>query len=269
MTAPHAIFLDFDGTLAHDGLVPDAHVRAIRRARAAGHRVLLCTGRSRAMIRPETIAIGFDGVVGSAGAWVQVGDEVLLDRRIPAPAAARLLAVLDAHGAAYLLETPEGVYGRIDLGPRFAERFDDIGLPLERVVPPDLLHLRDHLDDVAFAKALCFDSSVPAAELVRLAGAEFACVTTSLPGKDDGGEVFLADVHKATGADVAARALGIPIERVIAVGDGMNDLELIAYAGLGVAIEGSDPRLLAVAARTAPPPERAGLATLFAELGLD
>ena len=43
--ARRAIFLDVDGTYAIHGKVPDAHVGAVRAARAAGHKVFLCTGR--------------------------------------------------------------------------------------------------------------------------------------------------------------------------------------------------------------------------------
>jgi hydroxymethylpyrimidine pyrophosphatase-like HAD family hydrolase len=48
----------------------------------------------------------------------------------------------------------------------------------------------------------------------------------------------------------------------------MNDLEMLEYAGVGVAIEGAHPRVLAAADRTAGGPRLEGLATAFAELGL-
>ena len=42
------IFLDVDGTLVdYEGRLPSSAARAVRDARANGHRVYLCTGRSR------------------------------------------------------------------------------------------------------------------------------------------------------------------------------------------------------------------------------
>ena len=67
---------------------------------------------------------------------------------------------------------------------------------------------------------------------------------------------------------MAIKHLGIDRADTIAFGDGENDLEMVAYAGLGVAIEGSHPGLLVLADRTAPPPSRDGIAAAFAELGL-
>ena len=49
------IFLDVDGTLVdYEGRLPDSAARAVQQARANGHWVYICTGRSRA----DTIALG-------------------------------------------------------------------------------------------------------------------------------------------------------------------------------------------------------------------
>src|SRR5512141_955221 len=76
-----AVFLDVDGTLVNDrGLVPDSARQAVREARANGHRVFLCTGRSPAELWPELTDIGVDGLIAASGAFVEVGVEVLLHR---------------------------------------------------------------------------------------------------------------------------------------------------------------------------------------------
>ena len=75
-------------------------------------------------------------------------------------------------------------------------------------------------------------------------------------------------MHKALGAELATKALGGQVADTIAVGDGMNDLEVLKWAGTGVAIEGAPPELMAVADRTTPPPARAGIAQLFKDMGL-
>ena len=48
------IFLDVDGTLVdYHNRIPESAIRAIRQARENGHLVYVCTGRSRAEMRPE------------------------------------------------------------------------------------------------------------------------------------------------------------------------------------------------------------------------
>jgi hydroxymethylpyrimidine pyrophosphatase-like HAD family hydrolase len=56
--------------------------------------------------------------------------------------------------------------------------------------------------------------------------------------------------------------LGIPREQSVAVGDGRNDASMIAWAGLGVAVEGSPPEVIAAADRTVPGPGGGGIQQL-------
>ena len=59
------IFLDVDGTLVdYEGKLPDSAARAVRQARENGHRVYICTGRSRAEDYPYLWDIGLDGICG-------------------------------------------------------------------------------------------------------------------------------------------------------------------------------------------------------------
>ena len=55
---------------------------------------------------------------------------------------------------------------------------------------------------------------------------------------------------------------GIPQAEVVAVGDGRNDASMIAWAGLGVAVEGSPREVVAAADRTIPGPGHAGIVQL-------
>lgn len=55
---------------------------------------------------------------------------------------------------------------------------------------------------------------------------------------------------------------GIAREESVAVGDGRNDVSMIEWAGLGIAVEGAAPEVLAAAARTIPRPGRGGIKQL-------
>lgn len=275
MSDARFVFLDVDGTYADHGVVPEAHAEAVRAARRAGHRVLLCTGRPVSMLPDRLLAAGFDGVVASAGAYVRWADEVLVDRRMPADLASRLVALLDEHDVAYILEAPEALHGRPGLGRRLT---DLLGPHFGRVPgaphdgPLDILaNLRttDRPGACSFSKATCFGSPVPLRDLVDAVGPELSMVPASVPGMgDSAGEIHLTGVHKAAGIEVLVQRLGIDRNDVVAFGDGINDLEMLEYAGVGVAIAGADPQVLAVADRVARPPREHGLAVAFADLGL-
>ncbi len=268
------VFLDFDGTYADHGVVPDAHVEAVRAVRAAGNGVFLCTGRPRSMI-PAGVLAEFDGFVAAAGGYVEIAGNVLADNRFPPELAARTVTVMDEHDAAYLLEAPEAVYGPPGVDRRLSDllagHLRSTDSP-EREGPLDILavlRMADDLRSTSFGKVTFFDSREPIATLVEHLGPEVGVLPSSIPDMGDGaGEIYLAWINKALGMQVVADHLGVDREQVVAAGDGLNDLEMLEYAGVGVAIAGSDPRVLAAADVVAPGPHEEGLVTAFADLGL-
>src|SRR6266545_4437350 len=79
-------------------------------------------------------------------------------------------------------------------------------------------------------------------------------------------EVVPVSASKGSALARLAEHLGIPLERVIAVGDQENDLEMIQAAGMGVAMPHAPELVRAAADRVAPAPEAGGLLALFREL---
>jgi len=63
-----------------------------------------------------------------------------------------------------------------------------------------------------------------------------------------------------------SRRLGLGAADAVAVGDGRNDLPMIEWAGLGVAVEGAPPEVLAAADRVIPRPGAGGIAELVGQL---
>lgn len=273
-----AIFLDIDGTYADHGHVPRAHTEAVRAARARGHLVLLCTGRPLSLIFDDFLEAGFDGIVAAAGGHVTLGSETLLDIRFPGPVAARAVAIMEAHGARFWAEAPEATYARqktIDAlaafwasrATRHAPTAEEDGRA-RRDVASHLVAV-ESFEGLTFGKLTSMSADTPLDSIAAEIGPEVASIPSSIPGLDAGaGELFLAHVHKAAGIETAITRLGLSREHVVAFGDGANDLEMLAFAGTGIAIEGASPELLAVADGTCAGPSEAGLADAFAALGL-
>lgn len=79
MSDTKVVFLDVDGTITtYENVIPASAKRAIGQARSRGHKVFMCTGRSKAENPPELLAIGFDGMIGGNGAYVEVDDTVVM-----------------------------------------------------------------------------------------------------------------------------------------------------------------------------------------------
>jgi len=75
-------------------------------------------------------------------------------------------------------------------------------------------------------------------------------------------EFTSVESDKASALRFLSERLGVAQSEVVAVGDGRNDASMIAWAGLGIAVEGSPPEVVAAADRTIPGPGRGGIQQL-------
>ncbi|MCP4541214.1 MAG: HAD family phosphatase [Chloroflexi bacterium] len=82
-------------------------------------------------------------------------------------------------------------------------------------------------------------------------------------------EVIMPGVSKAHAASWMADHLGVAREETIAVGDGNNDIEMLSWAGLGIAMGNATPEVQAVADWTAPHVDKDGLAVALKRFVLD
>jgi Cof subfamily protein (haloacid dehalogenase superfamily) len=73
-------------------------------------------------------------------------------------------------------------------------------------------------------------------------------------------------VTKGAGLDFLAAHMGFTPERTIAFGDGENDVELVEWAGYGIAVENAHPRVKAVADWICPSAEEQGVAQVLESL---
>jgi HAD superfamily hydrolase (TIGR01484 family) len=84
-------------------------------------------------------------------------------------------------------------------------------------------------------------------------------VATSTP---DYLEFTSVESDKASALRFMCDRLGVEQSETVAVGDGRNDASMIAWAGLGIAVEGSPPEVVAAADRIIPGPGRGGIQQL-------
>ncbi len=109
--------------------------------------------------------------------------------------------------------------------------------------------------------AVADPADVPALrEAISVAFGDRLFCTTSLPHLLELGNPA---VSKGTGITFVAGRLGISLEQIVSFGDGENDLELIAEAGFGIAVEDANPRLLERADWICPSAEAEGVATVI------
>lgn len=273
-----AVFVDVDGTLVNDrGVIPDSARAAIRQARANGHLVFLCTGRSITQIWAEILDVGFDGIVAAAGGYVEVGGAVLAHVTIPVDQMLRVTTFFDAHGVDYLLESNDGLFGSSGVQARMRRRFlsmatdEDVLAELERGMGGFLERVVVGADPATLRiNKVTFLGSGPSLDEIRAElGDAFDVIPSSVAVfGTTSGELSQRGVHKATGIEVVIEHLGIPRADTIAIGDGYNDLEMLAHVGVGIAMGNAPQEVLAVADAVTGTPDEDGLRDALRAHGL-
>ena len=79
-------------------------------------------------------------------------------------------------------------------------------------------------------------------------------------------EILSPCAGKDKALDWLCKQMDIVSNEVVAFGNGLNDLEMLSWAGRGVAIEGGEPEALAVSSAVAPPVEQDGVAVYLSGL---
>lgn len=273
--AQKLIFLDIDGTLTEPGsnVPPDSALVAIQAARAAGHKVFLCSGRNPAMLSP-LLRYPFDGYIACAGGYVVCGGKTLYDCPMTPEQQEKALRELGDAGVLRTVETRDGSY--CDSG--FAEF-----LSAAAGGNSELLRWRKALEQELGIRPMAEYDGAPIYKVVFLCArpeqlegaraalqAEFHFVIQDAadgPGVVNG-ELINRRFDKGSGVRTVAEALGIPIRDTIGFGDSMNDLEMIETVGTGVVMENGSPTLKTKADLVCPAVGADGLAKGFALLGL-
>jgi Cof subfamily protein (haloacid dehalogenase superfamily) len=224
--------------------------------------VLVVTGRMFRSIRPYLLEAGLhDPVVCYQGAVVAdpVTGEWLRHEPIPLQLAREAVATIEADGLALNCYVDDELYvAEINDANRAYADFQN--LELHPVGP-----LLDWLEQPPTKLVVVDDPKVLDAYEVRMKAAfgDRLYISKSLP-------YFLEFasplVTKGSGLQFLAEHLGFVASDAIAFGDGENDVELVEWAGYGIAVANAHERVKAVADYVCPPVDEEGVAQVIEAL---
>lgn len=232
---------------------------ALEATRSAGIHVVLVTGRMFQAVRPYAVQAGLDDpVVCYQGAVVAEPLSGRWLRHVPIPLdlAREAIAALNGEGFGLNCYVDDELYVA-EVTPE-ARRYADfqhlelhpVGDLLEWLdQPPTKLVVIDDpgvLDDLKQRMLARFDGRL--------------YISKSLP-------YFLEfaspDVTKAAGLDFVSKRVGFARERTIGFGDGENDIELVEWAGYGVAVANAHEQVKEVADFVCPSVDEEGVAQVL------
>jgi len=238
------IALDVDGTLVdHDGHMTQEVRSAAQAVVAKGHHVMIATGRSLNATLPIIQQIGMErgyavccngGVTLRLDPALESGYEIIHKATFdPAPALKALRERLP--NAKYALEDEDGNF-------LSTERFQDASFGVESIG----VDFQTMLDATA-VRVVVFSSENTSEEFneairhIGLSGVTYSVGWTAWL------DIAAEGVTKASALEALRRRLGTDQANTVAVGDGRNDIEMLTWAGRGIAMGQAPDEVLAVA----------------------
>lgn len=259
------VALDVDGTILHEDESIDQRVAdAILAARERGHEVTLATGRSWATTLPvlERLGLNPEYVVCANGAITMQRDDaasggysrVHVETFDPTEVLGRIRTFLPS--GRFMVELPDGY--RL-----YTQGMTDWNLENAHEVPFDELLDQRATRVVVVSPDHELEDFLRIVEDMGLHQVSYAIGWTAwLDIAPDG-------VSKATALERVRGWLDLPLDRVIAVGDGRNDIEMFSWAGAAgrsVAMGQAPAEVRAAAGETAEDVDHAGLASVLDSL---
>jgi 5-amino-6-(5-phospho-D-ribitylamino)uracil phosphatase len=244
---PWLIALDIDGTVLQEGgAISDEVIEQVQRVRDLGHKVMLATGRSASMTLPilDRLGIAPQYLVCSNGS-------ITLRRNPDAPTgyehahvetfdASEVLTTISAAlaDASFAVEDETGFF-------RYTGYFPNSSLgALSQIVEFDELLGQQATRVVVISPEHAVEEFLGIVEQMGLHKVSYNVGWTAWL------DIAPEGVNKATALERVRGWLGIPRSRVMAVGDGRNDIDMLMWAsehGRGVAMGQSPDEVLAVA----------------------
>ena len=246
------IFLDIDGTLMDfQGKIPESARKALKLAREAGHRLILCTGRTKSEIYPELIQMNFDGIIGAAGAYVECDGKEVYRHVVETGRLAHMVNYFEENGLTYCLQTGEGVVMTERNREGFRKYFLSMGLEEEtiwKVLCANIILEEDSRTRKNVEKAAYYGSPIHADRIQEVLGDYFKVEGASYGSNTvSNGEITCTGETKATGIQRYVEYMGADLADTIGIGDGLNDVEMLSKTAIAVAMGNAKPETKAAA----------------------
>jgi Cof subfamily protein (haloacid dehalogenase superfamily) len=259
-TVIRLVCIDVDGTLLGTGGVLPRVWAAIDRARAAGLRLALCSGRP-AFGNTRALAERVDPrgwhVFQNGASILQLATGQSQSARHEPATIARLIARARETGSVLELYS-DSDYAVESSGPRARRHAELLGLPFR---PRPFETLEGPIVRAQWMVPLEDEAATVAGQESSLEVAP-----STAPGMPDTCFVNLTPrgVSKASAVGVLAREAGVPLAEVMFIGDGLNDLGALRAVGYPVAMANAVPEVRQVARLHVPSADEGGVADALA-----
>ena len=270
------IFIDVDGTLVtYENYLPPSAVEAIRTARKNGHKVYICTGRSRAEVYQNIWDIGLDGMIGGNGSYVESDGKVIMHQVISLDDAKHIVDWLHGRKLEFYLESNAGLFA----SENFEKRGENVIQEYSARKGKSLQTVRECFPEMIFGEKNLYRDDLNKVSFILESYQDYLDAVKEFPNLKVGtwggagetalfGDIGVANITKAHAIEVLLKYLGADKKDTIAFGDAKIDIPMLEYCEIGVAVASGGEEIKAMADFVTDAVENDGLYNAFKKLNL-
>lgn len=260
MTEITHVFIDVDGTIVqHDQSIHPKTKEAISLAQEAGINIWLATGRPVHELDPLLQTLNIHHVIGYNGAYARKNHTVIYEKHMDEDLVDYFVDTVKKNEQELVLYSDtHNLFSSFK--PSYVQKFiDHFGITLNeryttkaraRIYGMTLLNCKDE-DLARYQKDVSLYFS-----------------QVNVTGMTNHYDVIQQGINKGTAIDAVLKAEHIPHAHAAAIGDGMNDKDMLETVGVGIAMGNAHPDLLAYADYTTKTVDEGGLYDAFSYLGI-
>ena len=243
--------VDLDGTLlGPDKAISEQNAAAVRRLNENGAQVIIASGRRHQnSIRFQRQLQLTGPIIACQGGLIRDGESgnVIEAHFLPQTAAREIASEAGQYGVQAIYYHLDHLYVP-ELNNRWIDLYESrVG---ERAEPlPDL----SQLDGRRALKIVWYGDPVVLKKVRPEMAARYHGKVDVLSTESENLEFMPRGINKAAALEKVAHEFDVPREQVLAFGDAENDLQMLAWAGMGVAMRHGNPLAIAAARMISPP----------------
>ena len=236
MMKQKVLFFDIDGTLiwSYGGIqeIPQGVQKELKRLKEQGHKLFICSGRPKAMLDQKWWDGTFDGYVLNNGGYVEIDGKSIYENRMDYELCLKTANMLEELHCDYMIATANHLY----IDPSYKELYNFF---VQNGHFKDLFTTKFDRNEV-LKRAIKIEANVTNKDREKIENYiqnDFGYVINfDEHGSDNAFEFYSPTISKATGIQKVLDYYHLDQDDTYAFGDGENDLEMIDFCRVGVAM---------------------------------
>jgi len=226
-------FFDIDGTLVNDEKeIPQDTIEAIAEVKRRGVEPVIATGRPPYFFEKLAQQLAIDSYVSLNGGYVVYKGKPIYQHPIRRADIEALIKLSTEHRHSLVFEGSSSFYTNNDIDPSVQTAVQSLKVNLPGYDPDfwtkeDIYQIFLHCEE---SDEHLYQEQIPGLRYIRWHKSAM--------------DVLPADSSKAMGINAMLSLLNLSPEESIAFGDGLNDKEMLATVGLGIAMGNAHPELI-------------------------